>query len=537
MSTSAIKVPGRFAFIAPLTALLCSLVLGCVLDKTLVVTNPTAVVGTWTITTQVGSAAGGTRTLHRIVRVWIDSAGRLQVSIDEVEEQVEGVRGDNAQFKDGLFSYEVPGSGRYTGTLSLDQNTIDGTWVDLSGGKTPSILVRHTYGPLPTAMPSPTPAPAIPPVTLSRLKTVLDGELAPVIEHGLLNKQSGGGLVVAVLDHGQRRILTYGTAKPDSIYEIGSITKTFTGLVLAQMVVQRKVTLDEPVRELLPRDFLARPSSTEITLLDLATHHSGLPRMPDNFAPKDPYNPYADYGAVRMHEFLFTHGLSKPANAFFLYSNVGFELLGYGLALREGLPYEGLVSTEITDPLHMSDTVVSLSTEQRARLVQGYDANFHPVQPWDWNSDFGGSGALKSTAADLLIYLDANLHPEKYASGATAGSPAATLPAAFAIDHELRADVSTTGKVALAWFVDKDHNFAHNGGTTGYNCYVEFNPQNDRAIVALYNRGTQDLVGPIFFADRVAENVRELLSGKPSIKLDVLSDDDRAALNRLTHSH
>jgi hypothetical protein len=127
--------------------------------------------------------------------------------------------------------------------------------------------------------------------------------------------------------------------------------------------------------------------------------------------------------------------------------------------------------------------------------------------------------------------LDANSHPEKYAAVATAGSPAATLPAASAIDHELRGDASTMRKIALAWTFDDDHNFSHNGGTTGYNSYVEFNLQKDRAIVALYNRGTQDLIVPIFFADLVAENVRELLSGKPSIRLDVLSEDERRLLS------
>jgi D-alanyl-D-alanine-carboxypeptidase/D-alanyl-D-alanine-endopeptidase len=150
----------------------------------------------------------------------------------------------------------------------------------------------------------------------------------------------------------------------------------------------------------------------------------------------------------------------SPPNPEFRYSNLGFELLGYGLSLRAGLPYEDLVSEEIAGPLHMTDTFVSLSPEQRGRLIQGYDAEFRAVRAWDWNADFGGSGALKSTGADLLTYLDANLHPEKYAAGAAAGSSAATLPRAFAIDHELRADAPTLGKIALAWAVDSDEFFS-----------------------------------------------------------------------------
>src|SRR5262249_57325843 len=95
----------------------------------------------------------------------------------------------------------------------------------------------------------------------------------------------GTGLAIGVWKDGERRVFIYGTAKPDSLFELGSISKTFTGLMLAQMVVQGKVRLDEPVRELLPPGTVTKPPDSEITLLDLATHHSGLPAMPDNMRP------------------------------------------------------------------------------------------------------------------------------------------------------------------------------------------------------------------------------------------------------------
>src|SRR5262249_29192251 len=154
------------------------------------------------------------------------------------------------------------------------------------------------------------PAPARPPVALDDLKPILDREMEPVLQRGLLSKASGGGgVVIGVLQHGKRRVFAYGAAKPDSIFEIGSITKTFTGLALAQMVVQKKVTLDEPVRSLLPPDFTSKPRGPEITLLDLVTHHSGLPRLPDNFKPKDSENPYADYDASHLREFMRKQGV------------------------------------------------------------------------------------------------------------------------------------------------------------------------------------------------------------------------------------
>ena len=488
--------------------------------------QPKEVVGNWS-----GALLAGGGSLRLALHVKADSAGKLSVTLDSLDQHAMGLAGKNAVLKGDSFSFEIPSvSGTYTGTLDDDGKNIRGTWSQ--GVPLPLAFTRENGGPTPTAMPTPTPAPAMPPVALDNLKPILDRELAPVLEHGLLSKASGGGgLVIGVLDHGKRRIFAYGTAKPDAIFEIGSITKTFTGLVLAQMVVQKKVTLDTPIRTLLPAGIVAKPESAEITLVDLATQHSGLPRMPDNFKPQNPVNPYVDYHAAQLQEFIARHGVAKPADAAFLYSNLGFGLLGYGLSLRAGIPYGQLLSTEVTGPLHMSDTVVTLSPAQRSRLIQGYDANFDPTGPWDLDA-FAGAGAIKSTAADLLTYLDGQLHPDKYATGAAADSPAATLPAAVALDHQVRANVAVNGdtRIALAWFFNPKKGFySHSGGTGGYGSTAAFSPAEDRAIVVLYNRDNTDpAASPL--AERVAENIAELMSGKPSIPLDFISEDERLVL-------
>jgi Beta-lactamase len=179
----------------------------------------------------------------------------------------------------------------------------------------------------------------------------------------------------------------------------------------------------------------------------------------------------------------------------------------------------------------MKDTGVGIPPDERARLIQGHNGTFDPVGWWNWDSNvLDGSGLLKSTAADLLIYLDANLHPEKYAAGSPPNSPAATLPAAIAIAHALHVDAQSGAAGALDWAVDQSGNYWHGGASTGHNSYAEFNPQKDRAIVVLYNRMDWQSTDPIRFPQRVAENVRELMSGKPSIPLDILSDDERIAL-------
>ena len=371
--------------------------------------------------------------------------------------------------------------------------------------------------------------PARPPIALADLRQALDAEFAPVVKDGLLRESTGCGMAIGVIDHGERRVFTYGAARADSIFEIGSVTKTFTGLALAQLAVQRKVRLDEPLRPIIFPDIAAGARGTEITLLDLATHRSGLPSVPDNLVPKDPSNPFSDYDRVALHDFLMRHGTAKPADAKYLYSSMGIGLLGYALAQRAGVPYSQLVQTEITGPLRMNDTVFALSPEQERRLIQGHGATLEPVDAgFREGGIFAGAIGAKSTAADLLTWLDANLHPERYAVGAALGSPGATLPAAFALDHQLRGTVKQNTEVAFSWLFDVESGrFEHGGTTPGYTAHVEFTPAQDRGIVVLYNR-MDELAGQRRFVDRVAENINELMSGKPAARIDLISEDDPA---------
>jgi CubicO group peptidase (beta-lactamase class C family) len=309
-----------------------------------------------------------------------------------------------------------------------------------------------------------------------------------------------------VVRHGVRRVFAFGAARPDSIFEIGSITKTFTGLLLARMAAEGKVKFDEPVRELLPQGAVPKPGGPEITLLDLAIQHSGLPRMPDNFHPADPQNPFADYRAADLYHFLTAHGVAKPADPKFLYSNVGIGLLGQALANRAGDTYPALLRQQITGPLGLKDTVVALSKEQQARFIQGYDAEHHPARAWDIDA-LAGAGAIRSTAADILTYLEAQLHPDKF--------PA--LAAAIRQTHELRADSLPGMRIGLAWlYVEKGGFYWHNGGTGGYSSYAFFDPANDCAGVVLFN-GT---VGAgASFADSLGAHVRQRMAGEAPLSL------------------
>jgi D-alanyl-D-alanine-carboxypeptidase/D-alanyl-D-alanine-endopeptidase len=377
--------------------------------------------------------------------------------------------------------------------------------------------------------------PARSPIALNDLQQALDTEFAPVVKDGLLRPSTGCGIAIGIIDHGQRRVFTYGAAQADSIFEIGSVTKTFTGLALAQLAAQGKVRLDEPVRPILFPNVAAAPVSAEITLLDLVTHRSGLPSVPGNLVPKEPGDPFADYTPVAMREFFTSRGTQRPADAKYSYSSFGIALLGFALAQREGVTYSQLIRTEITEPLRMNDTSFALSPEQARRVVQGHSANLDPVEAGLGEGGiFAGAVGAKSTVADLLIYLDANLHPDHYSLGAASASPAATLPDAIAIDHQLRGNVTPDTQVAFSWLYDlKSGRFEHGGATPGFTAHVEFSPSQDRGIVVLYNRMDESL-GQERFVDRVAENIDELMSGKPAARIDLISDSDPAlaALNQ-----
>lgn len=457
-------------------------------------------------------------TLNGALRVQVivksDTAGKEFCSVDSLDQHVMGLPCDNVVFAAPDFSFDVPSvHGHWEGKLSADGNSLSGT---LNQGVPMQLnFTRQMTALTAPAITPPSYDPAMAPVSVADLQSVLDKDLAEALQSGQLAPGTGAGVSIGVVEHGVRRIFSYGTAKPDSIFEIGSITKTFTGLILSQLVEQGKVHLDDPVRALLPAGTVEKPAGAEITLFDLATQHSGLPRMPDNFHPADQANPYADYGAANLYAYMRGHGVAKPADAGFLYSNLGFGLLGQALSVHEGQPYPALLKLQVTDPLGLHDTVVTLTPEQQARFIQGHDAEHHPAHAWDLGA-LAGAGAIRSTAPDMLTYLEAELHHEPHVAGAAA-TPAATLDSALSFQQELRADVSPGTRIALAWLWQAESgNYWHNGGTGGFSSYAFFNPKGDYAAAVLFNT----TLGPNgSFADRLGEHISERLAGKPAISL------------------
>jgi len=352
--------------------------------------------------------------------------------------------------------------------------------------------------------------PALPPVKIADMDTVLDADLRNALRTGALSPATGSGVAIGVFDHGERRVFTYGTAKRDSVFEIGSVSKVFTGLLLAQMAQQEKASLWEPVRELLPSGTAHKPLGREILLLDLATHHSGLPRMPDNMAPADPANPLADYGPQELYQFLAKHGVGREPKPECVYSNLGYALLGQALAERARAPYPDLLQREITAPLGMKDTVVTLAPEQESRLLQGHNPAHRPVRAWDMDV-FVGAGGIRSTADDMLTFLDAQLHPEKI-------NPA--LSVALHDSHRLRGQMGRRMRTALAWVWDPEARiYWASGGTGGFSSYTYFDPRRDQAAIVLLNTSP----GPVSFFELLGTHVRQRLSGEPAVSLDAVA--------------
>jgi len=425
--------------------------------------------------------------------------GKLSCSVDSLDQGAMGLACENALLDGHRFSFSVPVvKGNWAGTLSENGNNLDGTWTQ---GRGLSLnFTRQQSAITAKAAEAAKYDEAMPPVPVGELKAVLDRDLGTALK-------DGGGVAIGVLQHGARKVFTYGPVKEDSIFEIGSVSKTFTALILADMVEQKKVKLDEPVRELLPAGAVAKPEGKEITLLDLATQHSGLPRMPDNIKITNMQDPYVNYHPADLYEYVGKHGVAKPADAGFNYSNLGLGLLGQALANRAGATYPDLLKQLVTGPLKLADTTVRLSPEQEKRFVEGHNVQHQPVKPWNFDA-LAGAGAIRSTAGDMLTYLEAQLHPERVAG---------TLGSALAMCRELRADVPPNMKIGLAWLFQTDTgSYWHNGGTGGYSSYVLFNPKEDYGLVVLYDT-TIRVDGS--FADNLGQHIAQRLSGKPALTL------------------
>jgi CubicO group peptidase (beta-lactamase class C family) len=305
----------------------------------------------------------------------------------------------------------------------------------------------------------------------------------------------GAGMVIGVIEPNGRRIVSVGPVDGDTIFRIGSITKTFTTLLLADMVVRGEVSLDDTVAKYLPRRVRMVERGRAIELRDLATHSSGLPSMPTNFALRGHPDPVAAYSARELGRFLSNYSPQSAPGERWAYSNLGVALLGRLLARRAGTDYETLLRTRILEPLGLKSTAITLSRAQASRLAPGLDRYGQPSFEWEMRT-LQGSGSLRSSTNDLLEYLAVLL-----------GERQNRLRPAIELQLSTRAPIQPAQ--ALGWGTAKSGGreiFVHDGGKPGYRSLIAFDPANRRGIVMLVNARTDERLGVI---------AQYLLTGKP----------------------
>jgi CubicO group peptidase (beta-lactamase class C family) len=329
------------------------------------------------------------------------------------------------------------------------------------------------------------------PQVSANLALLPDEEIRALLADHVDVQHEGTGMVVGIVTPRGRRIISYGQASQsdsrqlngDTVFEIGSITKVFTAVLLADMVKRGEVALTDPAAKYLPASMrLPERNGRQITLADLATHTSGLPFVPSDLNPLDPAS-YQAYTDDQLTRFLSTCKLDSDIGSRWAYSNLGFSLLAKALAGRAGMSYEALVRTRITGPLRMKSTAVTLSLAMKEHLAPGHDAQRKAAPSWHAPA-LPGAGELKSSANDLLALLAAFSGNEK--------SPLAT-----AMAEMLQTRRPGPGfQQALGWWIVRsgpsDDGIAAFGGETwGYASTIAYDPKSHVGTIVLSN-GTQD---------------------------------------------
>ena len=318
-------------------------------------------------------------------------------------------------------------------------------------------------------------------------------EIREILAKRVDQQKQAVGIVAGVIDPNGRRVVAHGNlamADPrpldkDTIFEIGSVTKIFTSLVLADMVIRKEVALDDPAAKYLPETVrMPERNGKSITLLDLATHSSGLPPLPGNLKPGAPFS------VEDLYQFLSGFALPRDPGSEYEYSNLGAGLLGHLLACRAGTGYESLIRSRIARPLNMPDTGITLSSSMNQRMATGHTGMLTPVANSDLPAPLAGAGALRSSGNVMLTFLEAFLGYRD--------SPLAPAIKAM-LDVRRPAGQATIG---LGWLIMPVHGRAvvgHNGATGGFRSFVAYDPKERIGVVLLSNASTATGIDDIGF--------------------------------------
>ena len=321
--------------------------------------------------------------------------------------------------------------------------------------------------------------------TDNTLTTDLDKKVEAVLQPFMFESKTVG-LSIGVLKEGKTYFYNYGETKKDNgqipssknLYEIGSISKTFTSLLLAKAVVEKKIALNDPVNKYLPKDIpVIKFGNDTLRIVHLSNHTSGLPPLPDNFGATDLVNPYKDYDDTKLHTYLKTAKLSQKPGEKFEYCNLAVGLLGHILESVNKMSFEKMVTTFICSKAGMNNTRQLLIKRDSALFVQGYDVSILPQGQWDFKA-LAAAGCIRSNAEDMMKYAALQL-----------GTDDIQLQKAIYLSHQATFDAGQQ-QIALNWFV-QDWGWGkilfHNGQTGGYKSFLAINEKTKNAVIILSN--------------------------------------------------
>ena len=321
----------------------------------------------------------------------------------------------------------------------------------------------------------------------------------------LVNNHGIRGIVVGLLDEaGTRRVFAHGNSGPnalsldgESVFEIGSMTKVFTGILLADMVRRGEVELADSAADLLPPDVrVPARNGKMITLLDLTTHFSGLPLMPTNLAPANPENPFGDYTVKQLYECISGYDLQRDPADRFEYSNIAAGLLGHVLELRAGTTYASLVSDRILRRLGMNHTAITFTPWMKEHLVRGHDRSGIPVANWDFPT-LAGMGGLRSTMNDMLTFAAANVSPKDTDLNLSMrNSHRGLRQIGEGVEYPGIPSAFKQARVGFNWFISRPGERRITwtiGLTAGYSTFLGLDLEARRAVVVLTNTGLNNV--------------------------------------------
>ncbi len=302
-----------------------------------------------------------------------------------------------------------------------------------------------------------------------------------------VDKRINTGIVVGVINSKGSTFFSYGyksyqNQEPideNSVFEIASISKIFTGIMLADMVQSGALSLNDPLQNILPEGVIAPTNNMDtIRLIHLANHTSALPRMPANFDYSSFVNPFANYTEEQSYEFLNNYELVGSIGEQYEYSNYGFGLLGHCLAAQNGMTYNDLLLTTVCEPMKLNNTNTVFTPNMLANLGKGHKLGVE-IGNWDYKSCFAGAAGIRSTAKDMLTFLSYNM-----------GLEACDLTDALMLSHMNTRVDGETPSIGLGWQIDELDSMQivwHDGETGGYRSFIGFVKNGDKGVVVLTN--------------------------------------------------